>query len=122
MVLLGLRSRIFWIKSTLPLTRTLLWETNRKNKFIHSPFNNRALNPGGVRLGTPAVTTRGMLEPEMEIIADFLMKGIEISKRIQEKVGKQLKDFIPAIEDDEEVKKVGDEVKAFASKFSIPGI
>jgi glycine hydroxymethyltransferase len=40
------------------------------------------LNPGGVRLGTPAVTTRGMKEPEMEIIAEFLVKGIAIAKRI----------------------------------------
>jgi len=81
-----------------------------------------AVNPGGIRLGTPAVTTRGMLEPEMEIIANYLLKGIEISKRIQEKVGKQLKDFIPALEEDEELKNVAEEVKAFASKFSIPGL
>jgi glycine hydroxymethyltransferase len=46
------------------------------------------LNPGGVRLGTPAVTTRGMLEKEMETIADFLLKAINISKRVQDKVGK----------------------------------
>lgn len=80
------------------------------------------MNPGGVRLGTPAVTTRGMVEADMETIAEYLLRGIEISKRIQEKVGKQLKDFIPAIADDEEVKKVAEEVKAFASRFSIPGI
>ncbi len=32
-----------------------------------SPFK-----PSGVRLGTPAITTRGMKEPEMEIIGDFI--------------------------------------------------
>ena len=63
-----------------------------------------------------------MVEEDMEIIADFLIRGIEIAKKIQGKVGKQLKDFLPAITDDEEVKKVAEEVKAYASKFSIPGI
>jgi len=41
-----------------------------------------AANPGGIRLGTPALTTRGMKEPEMEIVADFLVKGIEVAKKI----------------------------------------
>ena len=81
-----------------------------------------ALNPGGIRLGTPAMTTRGMKEPEMEIIAGFLLKGIEISKRIQAAVGKQLKDFLPALDTDEEIKAVAEQVKAFASKYSIPGV
>lgn len=82
----------------------------------------RAINPGGIRLGTPAMTTRGMKEADMEIVAEFLLKGIEISQRIQAKAGKQLKDFLPALEEDEEIKAVGEQVKAFASKYSIPGI
>ena len=77
---------------------------------MHITTNKNALvgdksyvNPGGIRLGTPAITTRGMKEKDMEVIVDFLMKGIEIAKRIQDKVGKQLKDFIPAIEEDQEI-------------------
>lgn len=63
-----------------------------------------------------------MKEPDMEVIADFLVRGIEIAKKIQAKVGKQLKDFIPALDEDEELKALGEEVKAFSSKFSIPGV
>lgn len=68
------------------------------------------------------MTTRGMVEADMETIAEFLLKAVEIAKRIQDKVGKQLKDFLPAISQDEEIPKVAEEVKAFASRFSIPGI
>lgn len=58
----------------------------------------------------------------MEKVAEFLLKGIEISKRIQTKVGKQLKDFLPALDEDEEIKEVAEQVKAYSSQFSIPGI
>ena len=67
----------------------------------------RAVNPGGIRLGSPAMTTRGLKETDFEVVAAFLLRGIAIAKRIQEKVGKQLKDFIPAIEEDDEIKQVG---------------
>ncbi len=93
--------------------------TTNKNALVG---DKSALNPGGVRLGTPAMTTRGMKEAEMEIIAGFLIRAIAIAKRIQSSAGKQLKDFLPALEADEEIKQVASEVKAFSSKFSIPGI
>lgn len=41
-----------------------------------------AATPGGLRLGTPAMTTRGCKEAEFEKICDFCLKAIEISKRI----------------------------------------
>ena len=53
-----------------------------------------------LRLGTPAMTTRGMKEPEMEIIANFVLRAVEISKRIQAKAGKKLTDFIALLEGD----------------------
>jgi glycine hydroxymethyltransferase len=31
----------------------------------------------GVRLGTPAVTTRGMVEAEMDLIAEFITRVLE---------------------------------------------
>jgi glycine hydroxymethyltransferase len=34
-------------------------------------------NPSGLRVGTPAVTTRGMKEPQMELIAGFMAKVAE---------------------------------------------
>lgn len=41
---------------------------------------NPPTNPGGIRLGTPAVTTRGMKEPEMKILAEVIYKVISGQK------------------------------------------
>jgi glycine hydroxymethyltransferase len=41
------------------------------------PFDTRSpFVTSGVRIGTPAVTTRGMKEPEMELIGDFIHRAL----------------------------------------------
>jgi glycine hydroxymethyltransferase len=69
------------------------------------------LTPGGIRIGTPAVTTRGMKEPEMEKIAEFIDRVLKISVKIQEQSGKLLKDFILNAEKNEEIIALGKEVE-----------
>lgn len=97
----------------------LMHITTNKNSVVG---DKSAVTPGGIRLGTPALTTRGMKEEEMKVVADFLVKSIKISQDIQEKYGKKLVDFVKGLEESEELKQLADEVRQFASQFSIPGV
>jgi glycine hydroxymethyltransferase len=62
------------------------------------PGDKSALSPGGVRVGTPAMTTRGMKEEDFVKVAGFLDRCCKLSVEIQEKHGKKLVDFEKAIE------------------------
>jgi len=80
-----------------------------------------ALTPSGVRLGTPALTSRGFKEGDMKKVAEFLDESVKISLRIQQAVGKKLVDFVTALEKDEEVKALKVKVEEFSKTFPMPG-
>jgi len=84
--------------------------------------DSNAIAPGGVRLGTPALTSRGFKEPDFLRVASFLDRIVKLSVRIQEKAGKKLQDFAKAVEIDPEVIEIRKEVEEFSNKFPIPGI
>lgn len=60
-------------------------------------------DPSGVRLGTPAVTTRGMVEKDMEQIADWIYRVV---------IGRQ---------DEALLSKISLEVKEYCREFPLPG-
>lgn len=80
-----------------------------------------AMNPGGVRIGTPAMTSRGLLEADFEKVADFLHEVALICSSIQEVSGKQLKDFNKALENHPGIADIRARVEAFAEAFPMPG-
>lgn len=66
------------------------------------PFDTRKpFVASGIRLGTPAVTTRGMKEPQMKAIADYI-------KRVYDNYG-----------NDEALAQIKDEVKTFCEDFPL---
>ncbi|CAG8787133.1 25561_t:CDS:10 [Gigaspora margarita] len=58
------------------------------------PGDKSAFIPGGLRVGTPAMTTRGFKESDFEQVAEFIHQGVQITNDIRKKVsGTKLKDF-----------------------------
>ena len=80
-----------------------------------------ALTPGGVRVGSPALTTRGLKEEHFRIIADFLHRAMGIALAIQATTGKLLKDFEAAVKSSPEVHQLQVDVQAFITQFPMPG-
>jgi len=81
-----------------------------------------ALSPGGVRIGSPAMTTRGCTEADFKKIAEFLDRCCSIAVEIQSQKGKKLKDFESGLESNEQVQTLKKEVEAWAIGFGYPGL
>merc|ERR1711866_24213 len=81
-----------------------------------------ALSPGGVRIGAPAMTTRGLKEDGFVKVAEFLDRVLQISLQIQKEKGKKLKDFEQGLKDCKDIEALRTDVQAFASALGYPGI
>ena len=70
--------------------------------------------PSGVRLGTPAITTRGMKTPEMKKIAIWMKQVAKLCQKAQ--TAEKLANY------NKELTAIRKEVKALALNFPVPGI
>jgi glycine hydroxymethyltransferase len=69
------------------------------------PFDRRkALDPSGIRIGTAALTTRGMKTDEMKLVGDWILKALRHAA------------------DESELMRIRGAVAEFASNYPVPGI
>lgn len=73
-----------------------------------------AFRPSGVRLGTPAMTTRGLGVAEMKQVAGWMKQVVDICVQAGDEEG------LAAYAD--ELGKIRDEVRELALRFPVPGI
>ncbi|XP_020988196.1 serine hydroxymethyltransferase 3, chloroplastic isoform X1 [Arachis duranensis] len=92
------------------------------------PGDKSALVPGGIRIGSPAMTTRGLGEKEFTLIADLIHEGVQISLEAKKLVsGTKLQDFMKFVTSaefplGEKVSELRGRVEALTTKYPIPGV
>ena len=89
------------------------------------PGDKSALTPCGIRIGAPAMTSRGFGEDDFKRIADYIDKLIVITKQVQAKLPKEankLKDFKAKVAGGEvpEILMLKEEISKWASSFPLP--
>lgn len=82
--------------------------------------------PSGIRLGTPAVTIRGMKEREMKVIGGFIARVVKEFSHValpekKSERAKAVRKFSEKLSDISFIKKLRGEVKRFVLKFPMPG-
>jgi len=88
------------------------------------PGDKSAMTPGGLRIGAPALTSRGFVEKDFERMVEYFSRAVEITLEAKKKT-KKLKDFKEFLENDEDIKQkmaaLKKEVNNFAIQFPMPG-
>lgn len=82
------------------------------------PGDKSALSPSGVRIGSPAMTTRGAKENDFKAIVGLIDECVVLAQQIQEvSSSKKMVDFVEAMRRDDFVVQIGD-IKERVVKFS----
>ncbi|KYQ92534.1 serine hydroxymethyltransferase [Tieghemostelium lacteum] len=84
--------------------------------------DTNAIAPGGIRLGAPALTSRGLVEKDFIQVVEYLDEAVKLSIDIQNKVGKKMPDFQKALSESKEFKDLRSKVLSFSKQFNLPGL
>lgn len=90
------------------------------------PGDKSALFPSGLRVGTPAMTTRGFGQQEFDKVAEYIDRAVDLSLKIKaQEQGAAPKELLASFkhlaETSAEVKQLGDEVAAWVGEYPVPG-
>ena len=83
------------------------------------PGDKSALMPKGLRMGSPAMTTRGLEESDIEKVVEFVDRGIEITINLHQKLKGKLADFKKHVKENDipEIEKLKSDVVEFMDEF-----
>ena len=117
----------------------LLWDLRKQGvsgakmeklcEMVHITINKNsvkgdlsAVTPGGIRIGTAALTTRGFTQEDMLKVGELFIETLDLAIEIQNSCGsKLLKDFLAAAQQCEKVNNIKAKVQELARKFPMPG-
>lgn len=95
------------------------------------PGDLSALNPSGIRLGTPALTTRGLVEENMDQVAAFIDEGVNLAIAIRQQgsatklpPSQEMVEFNKLLLEPANKAKINElkeRVEGYAKKFYMPG-
>lgn len=90
-----------------------------------TPGDKSALTPMGIRIGSPAMTSRGLGEEDFHRIGGYIDKCIKLCKDVQSQLPKEankLKDFKTKVAggEVEDIKTLKKEIAEWASSFPLP--
>ena len=124
LVLIDLRNRNLsgWVVAWALEAAGIVANRNAVPYETASPFY-----PSGIRLGTPAITSRGMKEREMRQIAKWINDVVEHVKSYRLPVNSEqrkifTRKFLAQIKQDKYLAKVRREGRDFTRQFPVPGI
>ncbi|KAL1834597.1 hypothetical protein DCAR_0104806 [Daucus carota subsp. sativus] len=92
------------------------------------PGDKSAIVPGGIRIGTPALTTRGFTEKDFMLVADFIHEGVKITQEAKKLApSPKLQDFLKFITAPDfpligQVLDLKRRVEDLATQFPLPGV
>nr|XP_003708127.2 PREDICTED: serine hydroxymethyltransferase, cytosolic [Megachile rotundata]XP_012152099.1 PREDICTED: serine hydroxymethyltransferase, cytosolic [Megachile rotundata] len=89
------------------------------------PGDKSALHSSGIRLGTPALTTRGLVEKDIDEVVRFIHQGLLLSKEVSNISGPKLVDYKRVLNTNADIQAkiavLREEVETFSKQFPIPG-
>ncbi|KAL2904170.1 Serine hydroxymethyltransferase 1 mitochondrial [Bienertia sinuspersici] len=89
------------------------------------PGDVSAMVPGGIRMGTPALTSRGFIEQDFVKVAEYFDAAVTLALKIKaDTKGTKLKDFVASMQSgafDSDIAKLRHEVEEYAKQFPTIG-
>ncbi|XP_033172377.1 serine hydroxymethyltransferase, cytosolic [Drosophila mauritiana] len=91
------------------------------------PGDKSALNPSGIRLGTPALTTRGLAEQDIEQVVALIDAALKVGVQAAKQAGSpKITDYHKTLAENVELKGQVEEIRKnvaqFSRKFPLPGL